>query len=527
MARNRSFVIVAGTLGAGAITLVHGLGYYRLTVDDAYITFRYASNLANGLGPNWNSDGRVEGYTSFLWMLALAGTEKLSISPVIASQMLGFFAIIATFLIAYRVWVLWSADEPGSGIDHPLVPTAAVLGLSLVGGLSFWGYSGMETPLFTALVAGGVCLCLTERRTGGLPWSAVVLAAAAMTRPEGLIVVVVSGAFKAWLLFRQDRSQRAVINAALWVSMVGFLYGAYFLWRLTYYDEWLPNTFYAKVGATRALLDRGLVYVQEWGLRYHVLPAAIGALFLLSLERIRADAVYILGVTAALLAGIAIEGADSFGHGRFMVPLLPLLYLAGAAGYAVLLRRVRLPAAQTALIAAVALTFAGLALVRSSQDDSMAIQRRGIEDRQLLGEWLSDHAPEDYTVAAFAIGGLGYYVEQDMLDLLGVNDRVIAHTEVIGLGSGIAGHEKYNTDYVFEQAQPELIVPGDSEGQAFTDEELRALLSGSTIPARDSYLHDPRLWERYTVRSVQIEGRWFNLLQRRDLGDDLAAAAPE
>jgi hypothetical protein len=381
----------------------------------------------------------------------------------------------------------------------------------------------METPLYTALIAGGVCLCLLERRADNmLPWSAVVLAAAAMTRPEALIVVAVSGVFKLGLLIGRD-SRAAVVNLAVWGIIFAALYGSYFLWRVTYYDEWLPNTYYAKVGSTNAILDRGIEYVQSWGLRYHVLGAVTGSLFLLLLDRIKADVIYVLGLTAALLAAIAIEGGDAFPHGRFVVPLLPLLYLAGVAGYAHMLKRLSLGKMQAAAVAGVALVLAGLALTASSQDTSIPAERANMEERQLLGRWLSEYVPEDYTIAAYAVGALGYHAEQDVLDLLGVNDVTIAHTGVPDLGKGIAGHEKYNTDYVFDEAQPELIVPADAHVGPMSDAELRDLFSGTSLVARDIYLHDPRLWERYAVRSVEIEGRWFNFLQRRDTVADLQA----
>lgn len=43
---------------------------WSLTVDDAYITYRYSTNLAHGFEPTRNpGQDSVEGYTNFLWML--------------------------------------------------------------------------------------------------------------------------------------------------------------------------------------------------------------------------------------------------------------------------------------------------------------------------------------------------------------------------------------------------------------------------------------------------------------------------
>ena len=55
----------------GALGIVFAV-VNRFVQDDAYISFRYARNLADGLGLVWNAGERVEGYTNFLWTLMLA-----------------------------------------------------------------------------------------------------------------------------------------------------------------------------------------------------------------------------------------------------------------------------------------------------------------------------------------------------------------------------------------------------------------------------------------------------------------------
>ena len=40
-------------------------------IDDAFISFRYAENFAQGKGLVFNSGERVEGYSNFLWVILL------------------------------------------------------------------------------------------------------------------------------------------------------------------------------------------------------------------------------------------------------------------------------------------------------------------------------------------------------------------------------------------------------------------------------------------------------------------------
>ncbi len=60
------------------VILIVGVAFWQrrlvgdFRVDDAYITFSFSKNLAQGLGPVYSSGLRVEGYSNFLWMLAVS-----------------------------------------------------------------------------------------------------------------------------------------------------------------------------------------------------------------------------------------------------------------------------------------------------------------------------------------------------------------------------------------------------------------------------------------------------------------------
>jgi len=508
----------AAFAGAAGLALFHGPGYFSfpLPLDDAFITLRYSQHLADGLGPNWNSEGRVEGYTSFLWMGLLAGVAKLGFDLMSAMRVFEAVSVFAAYLAVYGIWRRWADENQDSGLDSPVVLAAVLVALSLTDGLAFWGFSGLETPLFMALLTSSAYLYLRERRNGGLPWSAAALAATAMTRPEGLIAAAVTGAFTlagAFSAADRGRARRALA----WAAVFAVLWGSYFLWRYAYYDYLFPNTFYAKVGLTSAVFNRGLAYVTDYGLRYHLLVMFGGAAVLLGNPRLRGDVAYVLAIGGAMLLGVVIEGGDSFSHGRFVVPLLPLLFLAGISGLATLVKRVVVEPRQAAIVAVVALSLGGLSLLPSSYDALLPIDRQDHQERRLLGRWLNDNTPPDYTIAAFAVGAIAYYSERDMLDLLGINDVTIAHTEIANFGQGIAGHERYNIDYTLDVVQPEIIVFGDAEPGPLTTAKLRARTAGpGGLEVGRALFHDPRLWERYQVRSVNIEGRWFNFLQRTD-----------
>jgi hypothetical protein len=315
-----------------------------------------------------------------------------------------------------------------------------------------------------------------------------------------------------------DRRE-ALRRLAVWSAIFLALYGAYFVWRYTYYDYLLPNTFYAKVGTTSAIYERGLDYLWTYGLRYQLILLLGGMAVLLTIPRLKRDAAYLLLLVGGMLTAVFIEGGDDFPHGRLLIPILPLVYVAGFAGLATLLKRLSLPSMQTGALAAAILILGAMSLFRGSLDLSgpIAQERQALQERELLATWLSQNTPPDYTVAAFAVGAIGYYSDRDVLDLLGLNDVVIAHSDVPDFGTGLAGHEKYNVDYVLDEVRPEIIVTNDAQPGPLTTEEFRVLaIVPSPVEARNALLTDPRLWQQYEVRSIEIEGLWFNLLQRKD-----------
>jgi len=81
-----------------------------------------------------------------------------------------------------------------------------------------------------ALLTLTVYLFLQESRGSRVPWSALAATAAAMTRPEMVLVAAVTGAFTL-----RDAAERrdgaSVRRLVLWAAMFAATYGAYFAWR--------------------------------------------------------------------------------------------------------------------------------------------------------------------------------------------------------------------------------------------------------------------------------------------------------
>ncbi len=510
---DRVYAVPLAIAGAAAVMFIKGILYINRYGDDAYITLRYSRNLAAGIGPVWNPGQHVEGYTSFLWMGTLAGMHKIGIDLVGASLLLAYLSLLASLLIAWKIWELW-AREAGGAIAMPAVLAVALLTIGLSDGFVTWGMSGLETPLAAALLIGIAYLYFREARGAAMPWSAVAAVAAAMTRPEMMLVAGITGAFT--LRDAIERRQRVdVRRVVLWVTIFVVLYGAYFIWRYSYYGYIFPNTYYVKSGSNIDFYRRGFYYAKTNLVHQWFLPFLGGACVLL-VERggkVRRDATYILVVIAAWLAGVVLEGGDAYAHARFLAPLAPLLFLAGVCGAALLLRRLLSADRRFVAVGATLALLVGFALARSSIDPGLGADRRADIGRKATGLWLRQNVPADYKVAVFAAGAVPYYSQLPSLDLLGLTDETIAHTKVPNFGNGVPAHEKYNTSYVLNTVRPEIIVVGDPAPIV----QPRGLLQDNTIViGRNDLFQNPRTYELYEPVAFALDQGWLTFLQRKD-----------
>ena len=87
---------------AVAVRLVfHALTSF--TADDAFITFRYADNIAAGHGFVYNLGQRVLGTSTPLFTFILSTLSALSVKPVIGALMIGLLCSGLTAVVIYRL----------------------------------------------------------------------------------------------------------------------------------------------------------------------------------------------------------------------------------------------------------------------------------------------------------------------------------------------------------------------------------------------------------------------------------------
>ncbi len=528
----RQYLVVA-VAGGAVILLLHSRLYFGYTSDDAYISYRYARNLSDGLGLVWNPGEHVEGYSNYLWVVMLAGLHKAGADVVLSGRWLGF-ALGA--LVLGGTYVL--STQLLQGTAGRAAGLMAVLLLAAAGPFALWSTAGLETSLFALLIVGAALLHIRESGDApserGVPLSGAVWGIAALTRPDAPLLFAVSALFKIGGIVALARSgasgqrvTRDVLWLLAWAGGFALVFVPYFVWRYTTYDYLFPNTYYAKVGAGIDQYDRGLRHLAVFAREYAVwlvlltpVAAAFGAVR-------RVASMYVLALAVAWMAYIGYVGGDALVRFRFLAPIMPLLYALIATSAAGLLQTVRVERKPPRYAAEGAVALAAAALIAftlqgSVTDFNVRPERAAVRDRAEIGKWLQANVPADTSIAVIPAGAIPFESRLETIDMLGINDEHIAHLDV-ALGSFAAGHEKYDSEYVLDRG-PDIIIIEDTLATAARGRDGYAALAFGVIPARIDMLNTLRLWDEYEARSVEVrEGAWFNLLVRVDANDVMAA----
>ena len=512
---------------AGAVLVLHTLAYNFVT-DDAYISFVYARNLAEHGELSFNLGQPVEGYTSFLWTFVVGLGMLARIPPEWSSRVLGAACGLATLYVVFQL------AGRALGRRTPWAALPALL-LACSSGFACWTSGGLETALFTLLVAGALdAVIAAPAEPAALRRAGVWLALASMTRPEGPMVAAVLGAV--WLGHRiaarrrPEALARGVRDEAIAAAWFVGLWAPWFAWRWWYYGWLFPNTYYVKASGPwlapelpRQMLSNGVYYVWVWLRQSHVLHAAPLALIGLAWVR-RGTPRALLAAASAALAAVYLAyavsvGGDFMGLHRFILPVFVLAALAVGLGAerlaGVLARRAALAGPVIAAVVVAGFAVTQLQLTRASLRWGNFDSDRGIdtpayliaytEDRAAIGRAMASClGPDDFSI----VGGAGaqpYYGRMRGIDVFGLVSDRIAHDEPRVRAR--AGHTKFGSDPLLASYDPTLV---------FSCYQIRAAPDAPPMPCAGFWL--ARGFEPVTLRvaGLRQQGEYYTFLARKD-----------
>lgn len=250
--------------------------------DDAFISFRYAQNLVAGHGLTWNAgeSSPIEGYSNFLWVMMIAATTAIGIEPILGSMILSGLLAIGTLFFTYRLAQILLQSSFFSLLSIALLGTNYSFSSYITGGL--------ETQLQTFLVVVSTYAAfhlVREKRFSGALYASglsLLLALALMTRLDSALI---GGALYLFIVFALAKEDMALKKKGLFLVYLTLpaltIVGAWLLFKLVYYGEILPNTYYVKAAsASKDLLLRGVAYIWSFFYNYYLIPLLfLGAIY--------------------------------------------------------------------------------------------------------------------------------------------------------------------------------------------------------------------------------------------------------
>jgi len=386
-------------------------------IDDAFISFQYARNLAEGRGLVFNEGERVEGYSNLPWVLAMAPFIRAGVDPLLAARALSVVCVCLTFLVMLRVSV---GLNGGADEQAALAP----MGLALCSSYVMWILGGLETQLM-ALCVVALLWALWRR----LPWAAALLSVTLVfVRPEG-VAYSVAASVAALVIQRLDSRRGWAWATPMGVGLATFI--TYSVWRLVYFGSVLPNVFHAKGGGSLYQLGTGVQYVYAC-LATYAHPALFALLIVTWLTRREART---LLTSAGLLIAVGVAfavyaGGDWMPGYRFLVPVMPLAYLClqeGARdGLSLLARATDRRAAAAVGIVGWTL-FLGAHCVQFPAAQGWA-HSFGTEHAlaRATGELIARRSEPGAVIAVADAGAIPYFSRQRTIDRRGLMDRHIA-----------------------------------------------------------------------------------------------------
>lgn len=395
--------------------------YWDYSQDDVYITYRYSRNIAEGHGFVFNLGERVQGTTTPLFALLMAGVYRLTQDLVHAGNLVSALSLAGVAGVTYRL---------GRDIGGPWLGVGAALMLVL----NPWFYIsfGMETLTYTLLLVAAFWFARRDRDVA----CGVCAGLLAITRADGVLLAGVLGL--AAVITRRRVPWAGSLTAAA-------IAGAWYLFAWGYFGSPLPQTFNAKASLLSGwtFLQDGLSWFKElyWnGSPAYAVAPVLWLVGVLTSAWRRSYLILVWVWSVVYVAGYTALNVSAFWY---YAPLLPaiVLTMGYGAGAVWAWSKTWVRSRWVRQAAAVLLTSALLA-GQARATFAFAEAPKRVETYRLVGKWLKANTPADSLVLVGDLGVVSWYSDRPTIDVPGlVVPEMHSHTETYAV-------LKYRPDYI-------------------------------------------------------------------------------
>lgn len=459
--------ICISVIFASFIIFVLMLAYvWNFTVDDAFISFRYSAHLASGYGLSWNiGQPPVEGYTNFLWVIIIALSFILKLDPVLSVKLMGLTSVFGIIII---FWLITN-DMFKEKRNKLIALTLGILFFLINPYTAIHTVSGLETMLFAFLLLGvmysawKIFISSRSKFVWIFALSSLLLS---LARPEGVLVSFGLIISIIYISFKKDNN----FNLSYYLPIL-VLYlipiVIYNIFRVLFFNELFPLPFIAK-------MINGITYPEDFLLALiYLVPFLTIILISFYLKNKETETnenlqktsfnyfLLIFGITFVLVNIIYIFTPHMNFSQRYFYPSFVMVYMAFGVTICILFiiieknrlnlklskSNIRIVIFLVIILILVFANFYGIRDLRVQHDYGISFDHSTVP----LAKALSPFSDNNYTVAYGDAGAIAYYSGWNFLDLVGLNDKYIAHRGV--------------TSEYLKQEKPELIIFSSVNGK--------------------------------------------------------------
>lgn len=408
-------------------------GKMGVPLDDSWIHFRFAENFAKGLIFQFNEGQPVAGSTSPLWVVILAGfsfiTSNYIFNSVFLSAVFHLLSCIFIYKIALRIFSKRESTRENAGFIALMIALITVI----TGRFAWAGLSGMETTMFTFLCIAGIyahMLNLEEKKFNLIP--SILFALATVSRPESFLLFGLY-IFDVGIVSIKEKSFAWRALPMLGGIFIFILITApYFIFSHFTSESILPTTFRGQGGSVH--FPPSPTYIRITLEFLFSDNPIIATLYLLSgvyyILRVRKNyfgdlsqmnLIFLWIILLPVISAFLIPNYRH--HGRYMMPLLPLINMVAIYIFFSLrdmTKEVKLKemmGRKSALIIIMCFSlFYYLTFARA-----IGMNTQNINDQQVeLANWVKENVPQNETIAINDIGTITFISKNKVVDMAGL-----------------------------------------------------------------------------------------------------------
>jgi hypothetical protein len=383
--------------------------------------------------------------------------------------------------------------------------------------LNNWALQGMEVGALALLITGTAWF-LVRQVSHPEPrwwWPYGLLGVGTFIRLDVIVLFGVVIVFDVWSAER-NRWRRLIVGCSILAACVM----VQTLFRWAYYGDVLPNTYYLKMTGYPPLLriTRGFFVFLDFLFRSGSLVVLIPLATLIAFRDRRL--LLLAAIISTQVAYSIYVGGDAWewwgGSNRYISVVMPLCFVIMGCGFGGLHQALKSSFARLSnvryaqrLVSAGVAVITGLAVVQLNAIDRSAalsltqwtLYRKPIhvldnKDVVEMALAIKEITTRNATVAVFWAGAAPYFMDRSAVDLLGKNDRVIAHLPMRRPPSDagklpafqffLPGHLKLDLKWSISHYKPDVVtglgdVSDDEVAHLLSSDYTRANVGGSPV----------------------------------------------